>query len=70
MTPLQDNAIHQVRKILCEHFDAWLLTFQITNEKLESKINHDFHGNIAEISGLSTITHERLAQFHSIRGAS
>lgn len=51
-----------------QHFDSWLLTVDITNEHLESKIHHDWHGNISQVVGLSSITQERLLQYTSLKG--
>lgn len=70
MTPAQEQALKDARKILMQHFDAWLLTVDITNENLKSKIHHDWHGNIAQVVGLGAIAHERLIQYTSLRGGS
>ncbi len=68
MTQQQDKAIAEVKKILKENFDSWILTYRITDENLNSKINHDWHGDIVDIVGLSAITQSRLLQYTSLRG--
>ena len=68
MTQAQIEAIEQVRKILIEHFDSWLLTYRITDERMGSKIHHDWHGHVSDVLGLSVITQNRLTEFTSLRG--
>lgn len=70
MTPTQEAAIIEVKKILKEHFDSWILTYRITDENLRSKVNHDWHGDIVDIVGLTTITHNRMQEYTSLRGGS
>jgi len=68
MTQAQDQAIAEVRKIMKQHFDSWLITYRITDENLNSKIHHDWHGDVVDIVGLSSITQQRLLQYTSLRG--
>lgn len=67
MTPQQERAIEEVRKLLSANFDSWILTYRITNENLRSKINHDWRGDIADVVGLSAITQSRLIEYTSLR---
>lgn len=67
MTPEQEKAIAEVRKLMKEYFDSWLLTYRITDENLNSKINHDWHGDIVDVVGLSSITQSRLLQYTALR---
>lgn len=68
MTQAQEQAITEVKKILKEHFDSWILTYRITDENLRSKVNHDWHGDIVDIVGLTTITANRLQEYTSLGG--
>lgn len=68
MTPAQENAITEVRKILKENFDSFIVTYRITDEGLRSKVNHDWHGDIVDIVGLAAITHSRMLQYTSLKG--
>jgi hypothetical protein len=67
MTPQQEEAMKEVRKLMVQNFDSWLLTYSITNENLQTKINHDWHGNISDVVGLSSITQSRLLEYVSLR---
>jgi hypothetical protein len=67
MTPVQEKAIAEVRKILKENFDSWLISYRITNENLQTKINHDWHGDIVDVVGLSSITQSRLLDYVALR---
>jgi hypothetical protein len=68
MTPKQEQAIIEVRKILKEHFDSFIITYRITDENLRSKVNHDWHGDIVDVTGLASITQARMLQYTSLKG--
>lgn len=68
MTQAQENAIAEVKKILKEHFDSFIITYRITDENLRSKVNHDWHGDIVDVVGLSSIAQSRLLQYISLKG--
>ncbi len=62
MTPEQNQAIEEVRRILKLHCDSWIFSYRITGENFMSEINHDWHGNLAGIIGLNSIASSRLMQ--------
>lgn len=68
MTDLQEKAIAEVRKILKEHFDSWIISYRITDEHLRTKVNHDWHGDIVDAVGLSSITNHRMLELLSLSG--
>lgn len=68
MTPTQQQAIAAVRSIMMQNFDAFVLSYRITGENLDSKINHEWHGNITDVIGLVAITEKRLLEYTSLRG--
>lgn len=55
-----------VRRIMKEHFDSWIVTYRITDENLNTKINHDWHGDIVDVVGLSSITQNRMLQYTAL----
>lgn len=56
--------------MLNANFDSWLLTHKTTDERLQSKVHHDWHGDIIDITGMADIAHSRLLNLHAIGGSS
>ena len=68
MNLVQSQAIEEVRKLMIANFDSYLLTYRETNEKMQSKIGHDWHGDVAGVVGLAAITNSRMLQYSSLKG--
>lgn len=60
LTPKELEAISRVRKIMTEHFDSWIVTYRRTDENLISSINNEWHGDISDVVGLTTVSQARL----------
>lgn len=60
LTTKQAEAIEAVRRIMCENFDSFIVSYRITDENLRSSIMHDWHGDITDVIGLAVITQDRL----------
>jgi len=67
MTRNQEQAIQEVRKILKSQFDSWIVTYRITDENLKTKVNHDWHGDIVDVVGLSAMTNHRMMTYTDLR---
>lgn len=57
----------EVRKLLKANFASFVLSYRITNENLESKISHDWHGQISDVIGMNEIARVRLLTLTNIR---
>lgn len=68
MTPAQEQTINEVRRLLKSQFDSWIVTYRITDENLRTKVNHDWHGDIVDIVGLSTMTYHRMTTLTDMKG--
>ncbi|MCR6656631.1 MAG: hypothetical protein NVV63_12655 [Opitutus sp.] len=51
----QEEALDAVRRILAANFDCWALSFRFTREDLSSVVDHDWHGNVTDVVGLTRI---------------
>lgn len=58
----------EVRRLLKGQFDSWIVTYRITDENLRTKINHDWHGDIVDVVGLSAIAYHRMMTYTDIKG--
>ena len=66
MNPQQEATMTEVRRLMKGQFDSFIISYRITDENLNTKINHDWHGDIVDIIGLSTITHHRMISYIDI----
>jgi hypothetical protein len=67
MSDAQEAAVKECRKILEEHFEAFLLSFRTTAEDGTDKTGHDWHGKMTEIEGLSQLAVRRVQFEHDER---
>jgi hypothetical protein len=68
MTSQRENALNQVRQILVEHFDAFTINVKITDENLNTRVEHYWHGDITDVIGLNRIAAARLEHRMAERG--
>lgn len=62
MTPAQETALGEVRRILTENFDSWVIASRTTDEVDRVDINTAWRGSLDSIVGLISITQMRAGR--------
>ena len=63
LNPQQEQALEQVRKIMVEHFDSWILSYKMKNENMRSAVMHSWHGDAPDVLGLTVIAKEKVIDY-------
>lgn len=60
MTPAEEEALAEAKRILGLHFDAYVVTTRVADEDGSDRINSDWHGSLSDVVGMHRITGLRL----------
>lgn len=60
MTPAEESALAEVRRILSLHFDAFVLSTRTSTENGADRINTDWHGALSDVMGIQRISSLRM----------
>lgn len=60
MTPVEERALDEAKRILKLHFDAFTITTRTGDEDGTDRINSDWHGALSDVIGIHRITALRL----------
>ncbi len=65
MNKIQEDTMEEVRRLMKGQFDSFIITYRITDENLNTKVNHDWHGDIVDVVGLAAMTSHRMLALSS-----
>ncbi len=57
--------MEEVRRLMKGQFDSFIITYRITDENLNTQVNHDWHGDIVDVVGLAAMTSHRMLALSS-----
>jgi hypothetical protein len=60
MTPAEEAALDEAKRVLGLHFDSFVITTRASDELGNDRVNSDWHGALSDVIGMHRITGLRL----------